>query len=995
MDKDGVRAAAASAVDQRRLSDAARLRRVRRVRRVRETGLLDDDGGHPSLDRLVATAARHTGAPVALVVLVDADRQVFAGQAGLGEPWATLRQTPLSHSFCQYVVTDDAPLVVPDARADARLCDNQAIDDLRVAAYAGYPLHSPDGEVLGAFCVIDTVPRHWTPQELAIVQALATAAETEIALRTVNRDLLLTTERMHRVLDTANDAYVSTDADGVVTAWNLAAAGLFGYPPAEAIGRPVGELILPLRFQAAHNAGLRRIRDSGVSALSGQRLELTAVDRSGREFPIEMTLRVVPEQDALVCHAFLHDISARKAAEQQSADDRTFLHTLLDSLDTGVVACDADGRLVLRNSALRSLHGPGESPPAISTRLYDPDGERPLEPDEVPLARAYAGEHVDGQELTVRAANGRRRRFVANARPIITADGRQLGAVAALHDITDQHRATVLQRTQHAVAGVLADAATAEQAATGTVAAIATALGWTCGEFWRTDDDTDTISRVCFWADPGHPLSTVTNDQPFVLPRGTGLAGIVWETGAELWIPEIADDPRTVLRREQARAAGLHTAIGLPVRSDDRVLGVLLFVSTAVEEPDAELLAMLDGVCAHLGRYLERRRAEELTLALAATRRAFDRVVAQVNDYVWTFAIEADGSRTAVYASPDSTGIFGGQLPTDADLAGAMAEQVHPDDRPAMARLRRTVLGGTAADTEIRVLGLDGVTRWVWIRSVPRPEDGRLYIDGIATDVTARRELADRREQVLHDQQQQNQRLRELDRLKDELVALVSHELRNPLATIRAYTEMLLEDPALTGDHRHLATVIDRHSAHMQGLVDDLLDTARIDAGQLRLDPRPVSLIRLVADSVDARRPDATAKGITVAVDVARNLPVHADPVRLRQVLDNLVSNAVKYTPRNGTVTVTGQHDDETTTLRVTDTGIGIPAGQRTHLFDRFFRASNAVSEGIKGTGLGLAITKAIVDAHRGTITAEPAGPDGGTTFTVTLPSRPPSSHDA
>ncbi len=991
MDNGSAPATAAPAADRDRLSDAAR------VRRLRETGLLDG-GCYPSLDRLVSAAAQQTGAPVALVSLVDADRQVFASQVGLGEPWATRGHSLLSHSFCQYVVTDDAPLVVPDARADARLRDNLAIGDLQVAAYAGFPLHSPDGEVLGAFCVIDTVPRQWTTQELAIVQVLATAAATEIALRAANRELLLAGERMHRVLDTANDAFVTTDADGVVMAWNAAATSLFGHAAAEAIGRPVADLILPARFRAAHEAGLKRVRETGVSMLSGQRLELAAVDRSGREFPIEMTLQVVAETDALVCHAFLHDITARKAAEQQSADDKAFLHTLLDSLDTGVAACDADGRVVLRNSALRVMYEVGEEPAAVASlaeaaRIYDQDGRRLLAADEVPLARAYAGEHVDGQEITVRAADGRHRRFVANARPITTADGRHLGAVAALHDITDQRRAAILRETQHAVAQVLADATTAEQAATGTVAAIAAALGWACGEFWRTDDDTGTISRVGYWTDPAHPVPAMTDDKPFVLSRGTGLAGVVWETGTELWVPEIADDPRTALRREQARDAGLHTAMGLPVRSGDRILGVLLFLSTSVEEPDAELLAMLDGVCAHLGRYLERRRAEELTLALAATRRAFDRVVAQVNDYVWTFLIEPDGTPRAVYASPDGTGVFGGQLPGGEDITRVMADRIHPDDRPVMAGLRAQVIAGTPADVEVRVLGLDGVTRWVWIRVVPRHEDGRLYADGIATDVTARRELADRREQVLHDQQQQNRRLRELDRLKDELVALVSHELRNPLATIRGYTEMLLDDSALTGDHRHLATVIDKHSAHMQGLVDDLLDTARIDAGQLRLEPRPVSLIRLVADSVDARRHGAAVKDITVKVDVARHLPAHADPVRIRQVLDNLISNAVKYTPNGGTVTVTGRHDDAvgTTTLCVTDTGIGIPAEQRAHLFDRFFRASNAVSQGIEGTGLGLAISKAIVDAHRGAITAEPAGPDGGTTFTITLPCGPPT----
>jgi hypothetical protein len=158
-----------------RLTDAVRLRRLR------ETGLLEDDC-YPSLDRLASAAAQQTGAPVALVSMVGADSQVFASQVGLGEPWASRRGTPMSHSICQYVVIDDAPLIVPDTRADPRLRDSPAIDDLQVAAYVGYPLHAPDGAVLGSFCVIDTVPHDWTPQELAVVQALATAAETDHGL---------------------------------------------------------------------------------------------------------------------------------------------------------------------------------------------------------------------------------------------------------------------------------------------------------------------------------------------------------------------------------------------------------------------------------------------------------------------------------------------------------------------------------------------------------------------------------------------------------------------------------------------------------------------------------------------------------------------------------------------------------------------------------------------------------------------------------------------
>ena len=782
------------------------------------------------------------------------------------------------------MVTDDSPLIVTDARADPRLCDNLAVGELGVLAYAGFPLHSPDGAVLGSFCVVDTVARVWTPAELAVVEALAAAAETEIALRLANRDLQLSSTRMHAVLDTAQDAYVATDEHARVTAWNAAAERLFGYPAAEAVGRPIAELIIPDRFRDAHQAGTARIRAGGSPRLAGQRLELAAIDRTGREFPVEMTLQIVEEHGTPSFHAFLHDVSDRLRAQRELEDERTFLQALLDSLDTGVAACDAEGTIAVRNRSLRQLYeldgvAVVESL-AGANRFFEADGKTPVEPGNVPLARAFAGERVAGEQFAVHCPDGRRRRFVTNGQPIMTADGRRLGAVAAMHEITEQHRAEVLREAQHAVARALADAASAEEAATGTIAAVATALDWAYGEFWRTDPEHETVRRIGSWTQPGLDLGAFGGDDQLTFHRGEGLAGIVWDTDAELWIPEVADDPRTVARREPARLAGLHTAIGLPVRSDGHTLGVLLFFSSTADVPDNDLLAMLDGVCAHLGRHFERRRAEDLALTLAAARRDFDRAIAQVNDFVWTFEVLADGEIRAVYANPDSTGIFGGELPGGTALAESMAAHVHPDDAGRLAGLRAAVLAGRPGEIEVRVNGMDGRTRWVWIRSALRTEDGRRFVDGIATDVTDRRELSEQREHVLTEQREQNRRLRELDRMKDELVALVSHELRNPLSTIMAYTEMLLEDPAVSDDPRQLVSVIERHSAHMNGLVDDLLDIARLEAGKVDIDPRPVPLARLVRESTDSSRPKADGKNLTLSVEVPRHLPVYADPAR-------------------------------------------------------------------------------------------------------------------
>jgi hypothetical protein len=161
---------------------AAVLRDPDRRAAVRRTGLLDaplDEG----LDRLTGLAARVLKAPVALVSLVDADRQVFASCVGLPEPWQTRRQTPLTHSFCQYPVVSREPLVVADAREDPRFRENLAIRDLGVIAYAGIPLVTREGQALGSLCVIDDRPRRWTAGEIGLLRDLAASVMTELTLR--------------------------------------------------------------------------------------------------------------------------------------------------------------------------------------------------------------------------------------------------------------------------------------------------------------------------------------------------------------------------------------------------------------------------------------------------------------------------------------------------------------------------------------------------------------------------------------------------------------------------------------------------------------------------------------------------------------------------------------------------------------------------------------------------------------------------------------------
>ena len=232
----------------------------------------------------------------------------------------------------------------------------------------------------------------------------------------------------------------------------------------------------------------------------------------------------------------------------------------------------------------------------------------------------------------------------------------------------------------------------------------------------------------------------------------------------------------------------------------------------------------------------------------------------------------------------------------------------------------------------------------------------------------------------------QNERLRELDRLKDEFISLVSHELRTPLTSIRGYLELLRDDARLDEEQLRYIGVVDRNSERLLDLVNDLLFLAQVDAGKLNFELRPVALETLVADCVEAAQPTAAAKEIELTSS-AQELPVQlqGDPARLAQVLDNLVSNALKFTPFGGRVEVSLQAVDGVAVIEVSDTGVGLAADEQDQLFERFFRSSRASENAIPGTGLGLAIAKTIVERHGGRIRLESAI-DVGTTVRVEFP---------
>ena len=222
-------------------------------------------------------------------------------------------------------------------------------------------------------------------------------------------------------------------------------------------------------------------------------------------------------------------------------------------------------------------------------------------------------------------------------------------------------------------------------------------------------------------------------------------------------------------------------------------------------------------------------------------------------------------------------------------------------------------------------------------------------------------------------------------RVKDEFVASVSHELRTPLTSIMGYVDLLLEEPELQPEHAAQLEVVARNTDRLRRLVADLLHTAQMDEGPLHVVRTAADLSEIVRDSVAAATSGARAQHVELEVDVPDTLPAVVDGQRMAQVVDNLVSNAVKYTPDGGRVRVELGVDGSRVELVVRDTGIGIEPHDRERLFTRFFRARDAEERSIQGVGLGLSITKQIVESHGGRIEVESEA-GRGSVFRVRIP---------
>jgi two-component system CheB/CheR fusion protein len=463
---------------------------------------------------------------------------------------------------------------------------------------------------------------------------------------------------------------------------------------------------------------------------------------------------------------------------------------------------------------------------------------------------------------------------------------------------------------------------------------------------------------------------------------GQTLDGVIvsWNPGAErlygysadealrrpfsfLFLPGHADDLSGVMDKLRL-GKRVEPCEVVHLRKDGRRVDVSLSLS-----PVRDAAGAVTGVSA-IGRDVTDRKQAEAELREAESR--FRQLAENIPGVFWMADARAP---QILFISPAYEDVWGRTCRSLYEAPGSYLEAIHPDDRERVRDASQRHRQGEYTSEEYRVLRPDGSACWVWDRGFPiRDQAGQVYrVCGIAEDITVRK--------------QAEEALKEADRRKDEFLAMLAHELRNPMAPIRNALEIMRR--AGTGPLVEPARqMIERQVRQVVRLVDDLLDVSRITRGQIELRRGPVDLAAVVAQALETCRPHLDARRHQVTV----SLPpepwyLDADPTRLAQVFSNLLNNAAKFTEEGGHVELTAERQGQEVVVRVRDSGIGMTEEMLTRAFDLFTQADRSLHRTQGGLGVGLTLARRLVQMHGGTVAAFSDGPGKGTELVVRLPS--------
>ena len=493
--------------------------------------------------------------------------------------------------------------------------------------------------------------------------------------------------------------------------------------------------------------------------------------------------------------------------------------------------------------------------------------------------------------------------------------------------------------------------------------AVCETLEWQIGALWTVEPHTELLRCVELWhtSDVSVPTFEAATRQA-TFARGVGMPGRVWASAQPAWIPDVTRDenfPRALI----AAGEGLRASLGFPITAGHCV-GVMEFFSREIRQPDRGLLEMLGALGSQIGQFVERKHAE------------------QDLDRYFTLSLDMlcianyDGYFLRVNPAWESTLGYNVEEMT----ASPFLDFVHPEDRAAtLAEMESLSKGADTISFENRYRAKDGSYHWMLWNATPFVQEKLIY--AAARDITGRkRDEAN----ILHLREEAET----ASRAKSEFLARMSHEIRTPLNVVIGMGDVL-ERTALNTEQQQYVRVLQKAGGELLTRINDLLDLSKAEAGRITLEEIDFNLSDVIEAVVDIMFMRAQQKRIELRAEIgeATVSRLRGDPDRLRQVLINLVANAIKFTEK-GRVVLRAEPDSDHPApgrlrFSVSDTGIGIPPEKLDSIFEAFTQGDASTTRKYGGTGLGLAISKRLVELMNGRIWAE-SQPSGGTTFYFT-----------
>ena len=774
------------------------------------------------------------------------------------------------------------------------------------------------------------------------------------------------------------------DRDGRITFANRAALEMLGYEADELLGESQHETVHPVRPDGSPHSA-QECPVVGVLR-TGEPLrdyETVFVRKDGTQFPVLCTSAPLTAGGQVTGAVMtFHDISPRRRAEAGLHESEERFRTLAETAADVILTIDEASRILFVNPAAEKVFGyrpeelAGQSLSVLMPEYlrhlhqagltrYVETGRRHINWDGVELP----GLHKDGREVALEVSFGE---FRGGGRHVFT---------GIIRDITERRRREARDRFLARLDEAARTLANPDEIVAASARLLGEHLGADRCAYAQVEDDED---HFLLTGDYTRGVPSIVGR--FAMSQFGAEALRLNRAGEPYVVTDVENDPRVTADDLAAyRRTMIRAVVSMPLHKAGRFVAGMAVHQKTPRRWSPDEVELLRAVANRCWESIERARA---ALALRESEAKLRTLTNTVPALVWVCA--PDGA-----ASEFNDRWFEYTGMTPAQSAGfGWGEAIHPDDRERCFAAWEEARGGAAPyEVEVRYRRADGEYRWFLARALPvhGPAGSVGTWFGMSIDIEDKKRAEREREGLLERETAARAEAEAASRLKDEFLATVSHELRTPLTAILGWAHLMrtgrLEEEATA---RALET-IERNARSQSQLIEDLLDVSRIVSGKIRLDVRPVDPVSFIDLAVEALRPAAEAKGVTLRkVNDAGASTVNGDPARLQQVVWNLLSNAVKFTEGGGLVQVRLARAGEDVEIAVSDTGPGIAPEFLPHVFERFRQADQKTTRQHGGLGLGLAIVRHLVELHGGAVRADSPGEEGrGATFTVRLPAMP------